>query len=297
MRAEAAPAGMSPDSGYFREEAALASAVNGFSRLRSTFSSPLVVLMGLVTLVLLTIVNQSLARYFFGDENPVGRAIAPWDGRSVQPDRDIIGVVEDAVHFDLKEPPKRVLYAPSEQGPDFLARANMILAGRSTSPAAQFARWMRDLVGQFDRNARRNRDAPGPRGHGVAREQLLAVLSGFLGTLSLLLVAVGLYGVMAYSVACRTAEFGSSCARGTADQRAGDGLARRLSHRLDRGNGWRHCRVRSEPCPYRAALWHHRSRCRGVRRRGSGHGRGGARRHAPPRPPGVAGRPDSRAAV
>jgi predicted permease len=161
------------------------------------------------------IVNQSLARYFFGDEDPVGHFIAPWDGTTVQPDCEIVGVVEDAVHFDLKEPPKRVLYVPFEQGPGFLDRENLILAVRSTLPPVQVAASMRDVVGQIDRNVLVETETLQTHVEAsFARERLLAVLSGFLGTLSLLLVAVGLYGVMAYSVACRTTEIGIRLALG-----------------------------------------------------------------------------------
>jgi ABC-type antimicrobial peptide transport system permease subunit len=48
----------------------------------------------------------------------------------------------------------------------------------------------------------------------LVRERLLAILSGFLGTLSLLLSAIGLYGVMAYSIVRRTGEIGLRMALG-----------------------------------------------------------------------------------
>ena len=100
----------------------------------------------------MAIINHSMARYFFGDESPIGRLIAPWGGNSDPTDCEIIGVVEDAAHFDLKEPPKRVLYVPYEQGPDFLQGENMILEVRSASAPAVVAAQVRELVAQMDKN-------------------------------------------------------------------------------------------------------------------------------------------------
>lgn len=163
------------------------------------------------------IINQSMARYYFGDESPIGRRIAPWDGseKEVKHDCEIVGVVRDATHFDLKESPRRVLYVPYAQGPHFLQGENMILAVRSGGAPAPVAKQVRELVAQLDRNVLV--DAETLQAHvdgSLTRERLLAMLSGFLGALSLLLVAIGLYGVMAYSVTRRTGEIGIRIALG-----------------------------------------------------------------------------------
>jgi predicted permease len=161
------------------------------------------------------IINQSMARYFFGDESPIGRLIAPWGGNTNSPDCEIIGVVADAAHFDLKEAPKRVLYAPYDQGPDFLQGENMILEVRSASAPAVVAAQVRELVAQMDKNVLVDLETLETHvNSSFARERLLALLSGFLGMLSLLLVAIGLYGVMAYSVTRRTGEIGLRLALG-----------------------------------------------------------------------------------
>ena len=155
------------------------------------------------------IINQTLARYFFGDESPIGRVIAPWGGDTSKPDCEIIGVVQDAVHFDLKEPPKRVLYVPYDQGPDFLQGSNMILEVRSVSAPSAVAAQIRELVVELDRNVLV--DTETLQAHvdrSITRERLLALLSGALGMLSLMLVAVGLYGVMGHSVTRRANEIG-----------------------------------------------------------------------------------------
>jgi ABC-type antimicrobial peptide transport system permease subunit len=101
------------------------------------------------------------------------------------------------------------------QAPDFLQGENMILEVRHSGAAALIAKQVRDMVAQLDKNVlvetetlQTHVDAS------ITRERLLALLSGFLGVLSLVLVAIGLYGMMAYSVTQRTGEIGLRMALG-----------------------------------------------------------------------------------
>jgi putative ABC transport system permease protein len=161
------------------------------------------------------IINQALARYFFGDESPIGRIIAPPGGDTTNPDTEIVGVVQDATHFDLREQPKRVVYVPYDQGPEFLQGQNMILEVRSALALATVASQLRDLVAQLDTSVVVETETLQSHvNSSIVRERLLAVLSGFLGTLSLLLVAIGMYGVMAHSVTRRKGELGVRLALG-----------------------------------------------------------------------------------
>jgi predicted permease len=163
------------------------------------------------------IINQTMARHFFGDESPIGRRIAPWGGRNpnVQHDYEIIGVVRDATYSSLKDEPKRVLYVPYAQGPEFLQGENMILEVRNTGAPASVARQVREAVAQLDKNVLVEVETLQSHVDGsLTRERLLAMLSGFFGGVSLLLVAIGLYGVMAYSVTRRTGEIGIRLALG-----------------------------------------------------------------------------------
>jgi len=56
------------------------------------------------------IINQTMARHFFASESPIGRRIDTSGGTRF--DCEIVGVIRDAVHFDLKEKPQRVFYLP-----------------------------------------------------------------------------------------------------------------------------------------------------------------------------------------
>jgi predicted permease len=162
-----------------------------------------------------TIINQTMARYFFGNESALGRRIAPWGGNEAKRDCEIIGVVRDAAHLSLKDEPKRVLYMPYTQGPEFLERENMILFVRSVRSPALITTQIRQTVAQLDRNLLvETKTLQSHIDGSLARERLLAMLSGFLGGLSLVLVAIGLYGVMAYSVTRRTGEIAVRLALG-----------------------------------------------------------------------------------
>jgi predicted permease len=164
-----------------------------------------------------TIINQTMARYFFGDESPLGRRVTPYFGRGPNVNRDceIIGVVRDAAYLSLKDPPKRVLYVPYAQGPEFLQSENMVLAVRSVGATASVAKQVREVVAQLDKNVLVETETLQSHVDGsLTSERLLAMLSGFFGGLSLLLVAIGLYGVMAYSVTRRTGEIGIRLALG-----------------------------------------------------------------------------------
>jgi len=159
------------------------------------------------------VVNESLARYHFGALNPVGRRFDTKGGTRF--DCEIIGVVRDAHYSSLKDQPKRVFYVPYAQGPDFLEGQNMVLELRSTLPGAALAQAVRQAVAQLDKTVLVETESLKSHVDGsLTRDRLLAVLSGGLGALSLLLVAIGLYGVLAYSVTCRTHDIGIRIALG-----------------------------------------------------------------------------------
>jgi predicted permease len=159
------------------------------------------------------IVNESFARYFYGNENPVGRKFDPAGGNRF--DCEIVGVVQDAAYLSLKDEPKRVFYVPYAQGPDFLRSENMILEVRSAAAGALLGREVRQAVAQLDKSVLVETETLQNHIDGsLTRDRLLAGLSGLLGAISLLMVGIGLYGVMAYSVTRRTGEIGIRMALG-----------------------------------------------------------------------------------
>src|SRR5579864_133822 len=63
------------------------------------------------------IINETMAHYFFGNKNPLGKKIGTDDDPKVPPDREIIGVVKDAKYVQVSEAPRRHFYAPMAQEP------------------------------------------------------------------------------------------------------------------------------------------------------------------------------------
>ena len=76
------------------------------------------------------IINQTFARYFFGDSNPIGKRMTTDDDPKAPLDMEIIGVVRDAKFIKLREKPRRHFYTPLAQEPHLF---NMTLQVR---PAA-----------------------------------------------------------------------------------------------------------------------------------------------------------------
>jgi putative ABC transport system permease protein len=155
------------------------------------------------------IVNQTLAHRYFAGRNPIGLTIR----EEASPDQStpamlIVGVVKDAVYDSLRARVPPTMYRPILQ--DKSAPSSISLSVRSGAAssmalsrmaAAAITRVNKDLVITLH-------PLVGQVNAALARERMIAWLSGVFGVLATLLAGLGLYGVVSYGVTLRVAEIG-----------------------------------------------------------------------------------------
>lgn len=169
------------------------------------------------------LVNETLARTLWPGEDPLGRSITTSGG-----ERRVVGVVRGVRYFGPEQESGAEMYLPIRQTASYFS---VDLAIRATRPLSDLAPAVRDVLRNVDPNlpATEFRTLPQLLDRALFARRSMVLLIGGFAAFALILAALGIYGVVSYSVGRRKQEIGIRMALGAT---AGSVRARVLAQTL-----------------------------------------------------------------
>jgi predicted permease len=160
------------------------------------------------------VINESMARHFFPNGSPIGRRFGIGQTPDHPGEKEVIGVVKDAKYTSLDEGILMAAYFPCTQNPGFYG--NFAVRYAPGANREEIVSRTRRAIAEVNSNILVNHlgSLEEQVDDSIATQSLVARLSSFFGIVAVFLGCIGVYGLLSYSVARRTSEFGVRLALG-----------------------------------------------------------------------------------